>query len=102
MARQRFRYGSCPHGLELQSVLFPKSEFEVLEAYVWLSKYGLKPVMDESRNYWRSRQRPPTDFMPGSFRTIQLGRGSSSVKAVVGCPWKKQKASRSIVRRRRS
>ena len=85
--RSPTRYsGKCPWGLEVQSLLFPKSEFEPWDAQVWLTEYGKKPLHDETANYWRARQREPHEFFEGSLRTIRLGQGQSRVKAIVGCP----------------
>ncbi len=90
--------GKCPWGLEVQSLLFPKSEFEPWDAQAWLDEYGKKPLHDETANYWRARQREPREFFTGSLRTIRLGQGVSRVKAIVGCP---KKPSTDPSRRRR-
>lgn len=80
--------GKCPWGLEIQSLLFPKNEFEPWDAQAWLDDYGKKPLHDETKGFWRARQREPHEFFKGSLRTIRLGQGSSRVKAIVGCPKK--------------
>ena len=90
--------GKCPWGLEIQSLLFPKSEFEPWDAQVWLDEYGKKPLHDETKSYWRARQREPHEFFKGSLRTIRLGQGVSRVKAIVGCP---KKPSTNPTKRRR-
>jgi hypothetical protein len=76
----------------VQTLIFDKEKFRTeSEVRRWVKEHGFrvlqskeeitKPGIDETRNTWRVRQRPPTDFVPGSFKTIQLTEG---VKAVIG------------------
>lgn len=82
---------------EVQTLIFDKKKFKT-EASVrsWIKEHGFhvtskaadpepvtKPGIDETETSWRVRQRPPSDFQEGSFRTITITDG---VKAVIGKP----------------
>lgn len=80
-------YVWCPRPMMLQALIFPKSTFDAVEAFEWLGHYGYAPKkVEETGRSFRARLYPPTAFVKGSFRTISMGRGSSAVRAVVGCP----------------
>lgn len=74
----------------IQTLIFDKKTFPTKGSVrVWVKAHGFqilqsdvtKPGIDETKTSYRVRQRPPGDFIPGSFRTITLTEG---VKAVVG------------------
>ena len=71
----------------LQSLIFSKKTFDALETAEWIHRYGFQPKkIHETGSSFRARLFNPSEFVPEKFRTITLGRGSSAVKAVVGCP----------------
>jgi ADP-ribose pyrophosphatase YjhB (NUDIX family) len=74
----------CPTGTQIQSVIFSKENFTEKQAKGWADhndfKYG---KVDETEHKFRLRQKDPSNFKKGSFRTIELTDG---VKAVIGCP----------------
>lgn len=75
---------------EIQSILFSKSKWTVASAKKWLRDNGKKiSKTDSTDKYYRFRQRPPTAFKKGSFRTISLGSFSSGIRAVIGHPIKR-------------
>lgn len=100
MTRRRRRgftpsFVRCPWGTRIQSLLFPKDEFDPPEAHAWLERHRLSYVLfDQSANFWRARQADPHSFVEGSLRTITLGRGQSRVRAIVGCPRSRPSRSR--------
>lgn len=74
----------CGVGMEVQTLLFPRGRFDGHQAVAWARTHGFRASkIHETDQYLRVRHRTPTDFQPGSFRTIDL---SESVRAVVGCP----------------
>lgn len=79
--------GDCPHSLVVQTLIFTKKLYEPHDVYAWLSEKGFKDSqVEETGQSYRARQYDPKLFVPGSFRTITMGKGQSDVKAVVGCP----------------
>ena len=79
-------YPTCPRGLRVQSLVFPKGLFTPMSASEWLARYGYQEVLEETKNFWRARQASPASFTKTGFRTIRLGAGRSRVLAIVGCP----------------
>ena len=81
------RNGSMPHHTEVQSLLFHKAAFPVGKAKSWAKhhgfSYGRVDKGGERANMLRLRQHDPSDYVPGSFRTIVLTDG---VEAVIGLP----------------
>ena len=74
----------CPVGTQVQSVILSQQFFSLREAESWIRRNGFHiSKIDESQNFWRFRQQPPTRFEKESFRTIRLRPG---VEAVIGCP----------------
>lgn len=66
----------------IQSILFDKEKFTLEEAKKWLEKHNFKnEKVDETDKYYRFRQREPDEFIPDSFRTIEITDG---IKAIVG------------------
>lgn len=82
----------------VQTLILSKKVFKTLAAAKkWIRAHGFKvpgekvkkaaitpiskPEIDETPTSYRFRQRPPGDFVKGSFRTITITEG---VKAVVG------------------
>lgn len=75
----------CTRGLEVQTLIFPKSQFTEARARAWMKSQGMRITkIDETGTSYRFRQRAPTDFVRGTFRTIAVG--TRGAKAVVGCP----------------
>ena len=73
-----------PTGTQVQSVILSQQFFSLREAEDWILSHDFRvSKIDESRNFWRFRQQPPTWFKKGTFRTIRLRPG---VEAIVGCP----------------
>lgn len=81
---------------EVQTLIFDKKKFPTAASVrTWVKEHGFsvtskaeaepvtKPGIDETETSWRVRQRPPSDFKEGSFRTITITDG---VKAVIGTP----------------
>lgn len=60
----------------IQSVLLSKQHFHTREdAKKWIEKHGFKSSISpdpnpESKNLWRFRQRQPSEFMYGTFKTL--------------------------------
>ena len=74
----------CPVGTQVQSVILSQQFFNQREAASWIRRNGFRlSKIDESANFWRFRQQPPSQFEEGTFRTIRLRPG---VEAVIGCP----------------
>ncbi len=71
----------------VQTLIFPKAQFaSALLVRLWIlrddkGRFKVDKI-DETAKSYRVRQREPSAFVPGSFRTIKLGRGG--VEAVVG------------------
>jgi len=75
---QKWKFSS-----EIQSLLFPLSDWSERSARTWAKAQGFKvPKTDVTTNYIRIRQRDPSQF--SEFRTMELG--DSGVKAVIGEP----------------
>lgn len=67
----------------VQTLLFPRPRYSEARAKAWAHAKGFAaPKTDITENYIRIRQKPPSQFKSGSFRTITLGK--SGVRAVVG------------------
>ena len=78
------RNAGCPVGTQVQSVILSQQFFNQREAASWIRRNGFRlSKIDESANFWRFRQQPPSQFEEGTFRTIRLRPG---VEAVIGCP----------------
>jgi len=75
---QKWKFSS-----EIQSLLFPLSDWSERSARTWAKAQGFKvPKTDVTTNYIRIRQRDPSQF--SELRTMELG--DSGVKAVIGVP----------------
>ena len=72
-------------GMTVQTVICSKERFETKEeANAWIREHDFKigaGAPDETSTSWRYRQREPSEFQDGTFRTIELTDG---VSAVVG------------------
>lgn len=67
-----------------------KKKGMLLRARRMVNKAGFKTTkVDETPNYYRFRQVPPTKFKKGSFRTIDIGR-KGYIKAVIAKPKSKK------------
>ena len=77
---------------KIQSVILPKSKFSESAANAWILKKGFsnkgKRIYNyKTTNFFRFRQRPPSHFVKGSFRTKNFKNG---VKVIFGTiPYKK-------------
>jgi phage-related protein (TIGR01555 family) len=69
----------------VQSVILSKSEFaDPSKAAAWIAAHNFSNSgIDETPENYRFRQRPPEEFEEGSFRTIELRPG---VSTVIGIP----------------
>jgi len=76
----------------IQTLIFDKAKFPTRDSVrKWIKAHGFhimrqkekvtKPGIDETAGSFRVRQRAPSDFVRGSFRTINITDG---VKAVIG------------------
>lgn len=84
---RRFKKGTA-----VQSFLFDQGKWTVAAAKKWLSSYGDKvPTVESSGDYHRFRQRPPFQFMKGTFRTIPIGKVGEGIKAVIAVPRTREK-----------
>lgn len=65
----------------VQSIIFSKEVFSSADACrEWLRSHDFKvPAVDETETSYRFRQREPSEFVDGSFRTIELRNGVSAV-----------------------
>ncbi len=74
---------------DIQTLILSKSRFKTKgQASKWVRSHGFKTSkVDEKKNTFRYRQKEPSAFIEGSFRTITLTDG---VKAVIGRPKKKK------------
>lgn len=82
-----------PSTTTVQTLIFDKEKFTVAQAKAWAKENGFrsdKVDEPEAGKTIRLRQKSPSAFQPGSFRTISL---KSGIKAVVGRPNKKAKKS---------
>ncbi len=62
----------------VQTVLFDRSSWDSKRARSWLGGHGFKSSkLDETENKLRFRQREPSEFETGSFRTIATGKRMS-------------------------
>lgn len=63
----------------VQTVLFNKPEWTIERAKGWLSSHNMHAgKVDEGDKHLRFRQREPSDFIEGSFRTIEPGVAHNS------------------------
>jgi hypothetical protein len=84
-ARTRTGYRRCPRGLEVQTLLFPKDRFTPSSARAWARSHDFASAkVDVTADLIRIRNRPPSVFVRGSFRTIPMSR--DGIQAVVACP----------------
>lgn len=75
---------TCPRGTQVQTLLFDRDKFTRAEAIAWARRNGyVAHKIDTTANKYRLRQKAPSHFTRGSFRTIML---SDRVEAVIGCP----------------
>lgn len=69
---------------EIQTLIFSKEKFNREQAVKWAKDHDFKSdSVDETSTSFRLRQKEPSDFQDGSFRTIDITDG---VKAVIGVP----------------
>jgi len=74
----------CARGTQVQTLLFDRNRFTRESAIAWARRNGyVAHKVDTTANKYRIRQRSPSYFTRGSFRTISL---SDRVEAVIGCP----------------
>lgn len=77
----------CPRGMEVQTLLFDRDDFTTKQAKRWAKDHDFRyGKVDTTDDYHRLRQREPSAFTSGSFRTITFGAPKEGIKAVVGCP----------------
>ena len=68
--------------LTVQTLIFAKSKFDKAEALSWAQEHSFKAEkVDETEDSYRLRQRDPSEFVEGSFKTVALTDG---VNAVMG------------------
>jgi hypothetical protein len=83
----------CPRSMKIESLVFAKKSFCPKTAAAWAkkNKFTTTKGVDLKKTTMRLRQKAPSSFTKGSFRTIPLTRG---VQAVVGCPKARKRASK--------
>jgi len=75
---------TCGMSTEIQTLVLSQQMFTERQAVGWAKRHGFRVIkVDVTPNNYRFRQHPPSNFEPGSFRTIRLRAG---VEAVIGCP----------------
>jgi hypothetical protein len=76
--------GEASQSTTVQTLLFPRPRYSESRAKAWTRSHGyaVRKSPDVGDRTIRIRQRDPSDFKKGTFRTISLGK--SGVKAVVG------------------
>lgn len=75
----------CAPGTEVQTLIFGP-DVTSRQATRWATSHGYRArKVDVTSQSVRVRQRPPSVFQPGSFRTFVLSR-KDDVRAVIGCP----------------
>jgi len=76
---------------KIQTLILSKEKFKTKQAAIkWIEEHDFHSTkVDETNSSYRFRQKDPSDFIEGSFRTIELTEG---VKAVIGRPKKKMAA----------
>lgn len=74
----------CPVGTEIQTIVLDDRYFNQRQAESWIRRNGFDLAkVDRTGESYRFRQRAPSAFKEGTFRTFSLRPG---VKAVIGCP----------------
>ena len=64
----------------IQTLIFNKKVFTRSRAVAWANSHNFKSdSVDTTEGSYRLRQKPPSDFKSGSFRTINITRGVESV-----------------------
>lgn len=73
---------------QIQTLILSKEKFKTrADAKKWVVDHDFKSTkIDETSTSFRFRQKEPSDFIEGSFRTITITDG---VSAVIGRPKKK-------------
>lgn len=66
----------------IQSVRFPKDEWNLEEAKDWLNKHNYQTDVDETENQYRFRQANPDDFK--YYRTFKRKSNKKNYQKVVG------------------
>ena len=90
---------SYAHATEVQTLLFEYRYFTVKEAKRWAKSHGFRygdDRLDEGgprSEYIRLRQHDPSEYRPGTLRTISLD-ADETIKAVVGVPLRSVAATR--------
>lgn len=75
----------CPVGTEIQTLIFPAALFDAEKARAWALAHDFSAAkVHTTGQSHRIRQKLPSRFKTGSFRTIELGVGG--VQAIIGCP----------------
>jgi len=68
--------------LKVQTLIFRRPLFTRKSAVAWARTHDFRSNdVDETESSYRLRQRDPSRFVPGSFRTIRLSKG---VQATLG------------------
>jgi hypothetical protein len=66
----------------IQTLIFSKRRYTREQAARWLSEHGFHSrKIDETEDSLRFRQREPSEFQAGSFRTVPITGG---IQAVIG------------------
>lgn len=85
VSRRGIPFRLCAPGTEVQTLIFGP-DVTPGQATRWATRHGyLARKVDVTSQSVRVRQRPPSVFQPGSFRTFVLSR-KDDVRAVIGCP----------------
>jgi len=80
----------------IQSIIFDKEKFNILQARKWLKKHDYKYAkVDKTVNTYRFRQLSPVAMEKDSYKTIHLGK-DTGITASLACPQKKYLAGGAI------
>lgn len=77
------KYGGNSQPLTVQSVLFSKKTNQKSDARKWLRDHGFESLdLEETENFYRSRQKNPDKFDPDSFVTKEIKPGVKYIFAL--------------------
>lgn len=77
------KYGGNTQPLTVQSVLFSKKSNQKSDARKWLRDHGFESLnLEETENFYRSRQKNPNKFDPDSFVTKEIKPGVKYIFAL--------------------
>lgn len=86
-----------PRSTTIQTIIFDRKKWSVSKAKKWLVDHGKKNGSpDSTTKYHRFRQSDPSNFVKSSFRTINFGKSSLGIMAVIGMRKKKENLKKKV------